>query len=254
MPDSTVADAIVAPSKHGAAMRWHELALQKWLYDNFTLASGYPIPAVFTAPMDAFSQFQSLWKADNNPFKYLLDLKDDKGTPLYQPYPVQAKLPLLSVQRKGWRYRPGQNYSIHRWRRIAWPTVSADVKKRDLATVTTSRMPAAWNFKFQIDHFCVHPGTQSSFITDLMSTMWRSGGVPQTWITVEYPGHFYKKQVRMWLDGEIDDITPDEPEENQIVLRRTSFALVVEGYNVDIDYQDYPAFWNLIYHGTIPGS
>ena len=76
-----------AGSLTGTSMRYHELALQRWLNRVFQVREGYAIPVVFTSPMDAFSQFRQLWSRDNNPFNYLLDLKDANGTPLYEPFP-----------------------------------------------------------------------------------------------------------------------------------------------------------------------
>lgn len=254
MPDSTAAEAIVSPSRNGDAMRWHELALQRWCYLNFLIADGYPVPVLFSAPMDAFSQFKNLWKSDTNPFKYLLDLRDANGTPVYAPYPEPPKYPLISIHRKGWAYRSNQNYSYKRWRRIAWPTVSHDVVKQDLGTVATSKMPAAWNFKFQIDHFCLRPETQSTFITNVMRTFWRSGGQPQTWLNVEYPGHFNLKNVRMFIDGDVDSVTPPEPQKEQMVEYRTSFNLVIEGYAPDLNYELFPAIWTFVVNGRMPGN
>lgn len=254
MPDSAAAEAVVNPSQSGGIMRWHELALQRWCNLNFLVADGYPVPVLFSSPMDAFSQFKNLWRADNNPFKYLLDLRDNNGTPVYAAYPEPPKYPLISVHRKGWSYRTSQNYSYKRWRRISWPTVSHDAAKADLGNVATTRMPAAWDFKFQVDHFCLRPETQSNFITALMGTLWRSGGIPQTWLTVEYPGHFYRKYVRMYLDGNVDSVTPPEPQDGQITEYRTSFGLVIEGYAPDLNYEVFPAVWNLVINGRMPGN
>src|SRR3974390_3038558 len=87
------------------SMRYHELALAAWLNQKFILRQGYPIPVVFASPMDAFTKLQNLWKLEKNPFSYLFNLVDDKGTPLYEPYPAVPRYPLLSVMRKGWKYR-----------------------------------------------------------------------------------------------------------------------------------------------------
>ena len=103
-------------------MRYHELALQRWLNKIFLLRWGVPVPVVFTSPMDAFSLFSQLWSEANNPFQYLLNIKDEKGAPLYQPYPQPVRYPVISVYRKGWKYRQYQNFSIHRMRWINWPS------------------------------------------------------------------------------------------------------------------------------------
>jgi hypothetical protein len=142
-------------------MRYHELALQHWLNRKFFVREGYPIPVVFATPMDAFGQFNKLWSQSNNPFQYLLDAKDEKGTPLYLPYPNPVRYPLLSVYRKGWRYRSYQNFSIHRHRHINWPSVSTieeGLGKCELGNVMTSKMPLAYDYRFQLNHFSTPPG------------------------------------------------------------------------------------------------
>ena len=229
----------------GGAPRWHELALRAWLNRTFVVSDGYPVPVVFSSPSDAFAHFAQLWKKDSNPFSYLFNLKDKRGTPLYEPYPSAPKYPLISIQRKGWTFRPAQNYSSKVWRRAAWPTVSSgEISKGDLGTVLTSRMPSAWDFRFQVDHFCRHMPEQSSFVTDLIDALWM-GGSPQTWITVKYPGVFGQKDVRMYMDGNPEVLTPDEPAEGQIVEHRVSINLVVEGYVVDTRPFVQPALWTI---------
>ena len=58
-------------------MRVHELALARWLHQNFQTRPGYPTPVVFATPMDAFAEFDRLFASANNPFAYLL--KDVNG-------------------------------------------------------------------------------------------------------------------------------------------------------------------------------
>ena len=239
-------------------MRYHELAVQRWLNSIFWVRQGYPVPVCFASPMDAFSHFEQLWGAANNPFSYLLDLKDEQGKPLYQPFPQPIRYPVISVLRKNWKYRVGQNFSIHRWRHINWPTVSdtgdaiygkqqqgVGLARGDLANVTTSRMPMAWDYRYQIDHYCNRPDTQAFFIEQLMQEFWRTGGTPQTWIKVVYPG-WGARLVRLYLDGDVENLTPEEPEEGKNVEFRTSFTVVVEGFDVDLHYEIYPALWTLL--------
>lgn len=240
-------------------MRYHELALQVWLNKLFFVREGYPVPVVFTNPMDAFSHFQTLWADTNNPFKYLLDAKDENGTPLYLPYPSPVRYPIISVHRKGWRYRTYQNFSIHRFRKINWPTVASTgqpvngvpnvgtgLRKIDLGNVTTSRMPMAWDYRFQIDHFCMRPDTQAFYMEQLMEEFWRTGGNPQTWIKVAYPG-WGTKLIRLYLEGDVESLTPEEPEDGKHVEFRTSVTVVMEGFDVDLRYKIYPAFWTLVF-------
>lgn len=248
-------------------MRYHELAIQRWLNGLFFVREGYPVPVVFTAPMDAFSHFTELWSATNNPFAYLYDAKDSAGTPLYQPHPAPARYPIISVHRKGWKYRTYQNFSIHRWRHINWPTesnagpalggvdaVGTDLTRCDLGNVTTSRMPMAWDFKFQIDFFCNRPDTLSFFTDRLFYEMYRTGGVPQTWIEVVYPGWFGRRLVRLYIDGDIESLTPEEPDEGENVQFRTSFQIALEGFHSDVNFEMYPAFWTLIFQQNAGGA
>jgi len=248
-----------AGSLGGTSMRYHELALQRWLNGLFVVREGYPVPIVFSSPMDAFSNLQQLWSDANNPFSYLFNLKDAKGTPLYEPHPSPIRYPIISVYRKGWKYRQYQNFSIHRWRHLNWPTVANagterygpqaqgwDLTKCRLGNVTTSRMPMAWDYRFQIDHFCNRPDTQAFFIEQLMLEFWRTGGtIPQTWMTVPYPG-WGNRYIRLYLDGDIESLTPEEPESGKNVEFRTSFTIVVEGFDVDLNYEMWPALWNLV--------
>ena len=230
-------------------MRYHELALQSWLYSTFFVREGYPVPVVFSTPMDAFGNFDKLWKSGSNPFKYLFDLKDEKGQPLYEPYPSNLRYPLISVFRRGWKYRPEQNYSIHQWRHMNWPTVSADVGRCDLGTVTVSQRPMAWDYRWQVDHYAMRPDTQAHFIEKVMRSMWITGGVPQCWIPVHYPA-WGRQMVRMFLDGDIENSTLEEPEDQKHVEFRTTFTLCLEGYSVDQNLQFVPALWNLLIRGS----
>lgn len=249
----------------GTSMRYHELALQRWLNKVFVLRYGAAVPVVFTSPMDAFSLFSKLWSEANNPFQYLLELVDEKGTPLYQPYPAPVRYPVISVFRKNQKLRQSHNFSIHRMT-CNWPTVSSTgsdiygfhkqgsgLTLCNLGEVTTSRYPMAVDFRFQIDHFCNRPDTQAFFFSQIYREFWRTGGSQmQTWIKVDYPG-MGSKLVRLYIDGDIDNLTPEEPEDSKNVEYRTSFTLVIEGYDVDLDYKIYPALWNVMMRfGSVP--
>lgn len=226
-------------------MRYHELALQKWFYSNFFVQAGYPIPVVFSTPMDAFGNFLSLWKADKNPFNYLVDLKDANGRPLYEPYPSTLRYPLISVFRRGWKYRAEQSYGVHQFRHMNWPTVSADAGRCDLGNVTVSYRPNAWDYRFQIDHFSMRPDTQASFIEQLMRTFVVGGGTPQTWMQIYFPVLGMQK-IRMYIDGEIENSTKEEPEDQTNMEFRTTFTLAVEGYTIDQEVEFVPALWKLL--------
>lgn len=228
------------------SMRYHELGVMAWLNLLFQVREGYPVPVVFATPMDAFAHFANLWADANNPFAYLLRAKDENGTPLYEPHPSPVRYPLLSVYRKGFKYRTGQNFSIHRFRHINWPTVSDVPDKTDLGNVTTTRMPMAFDYRYQIDFFCMRPDSQAFFIQRLMDAFWRTGGSLQTWVPINYPG-WGTQLVRFYVDGDIENGTPEEPEDGKNVEFRTTFTLVVEGYSVDVNPKVFPAFWTLVF-------
>lgn len=264
MPDRTLSAR--AGSLSSASMRYHELALVRWLNQWALVREGYPVPVVFSNPMDAFSHFAQLWSSANNPYKYLLDLKDEAGTPLYEPHPSPARYPIISVHRRGWKYRPGQNYSIHRWRHVNWPTTSDEgptvpgkvqigtqVYRADLGEVLTARRPMAWDYRFQIDHFCTRPDTQAFFIDQLMDQLWRAGGNPQTWLVVDFPG-YGAMQVRLALEGDIENMTPDEAQTDKSMEFRTSINVVVEGYHVDTKFESYPALWTMTVNSVGSGT
>jgi hypothetical protein len=230
-------------------MRYHELAVQRWFYSTFFVRAGYPIPVVFSTPMDAFGNFQQLWKADKSPFSYLFNLKDSKGTPLYEPYPSTLRYPLISIFRRNWKYRPEQSYGLHQFRHMNWPTVDRDVGRCELGTVTTSFRPNAWDYRFQVDHFCMRPDTQAYFIETLMRSFVVGGGTPQTWMTIHFPVLGFQR-IRMYIDGDIENSTKEEPENMTNMEFRTTFTLCVEGYSVDQDVQFVPALWNLLLRST----
>jgi len=249
-------------SLQATSMRYHELWLQRWLYSRFFVRQGYSVPVVFATPMDAFSMFTRLWSDAQNPFKFLLDAVDENGTPLYEPYPSPVRYPLISVMRKGVKLRPYQNFSIHRWRHINWPTISDETPvpgkeqignslvKCDLGNVTTSRMPMAFDYKFQIDHFCLRPDTQAFYLETLLNQFWRSGGGMQNWFQIEYPG-WGLQYIRCYLEGEIDTTMPEEYE-NKNVEFRTSYTLIVEGFSIDVRFTIQPALWTLIISSGTP--
>jgi hypothetical protein len=244
MADGTI--GVKTGSLGATSMRYHELALQRWLNRLFIVQEGYPVPVVYATPMDAYSQFVKLWSAANNPFQYLLNAKDEDGTPLYLPHPAPVTYPLLSVYRKGYKYRSYQNFSIHRFRHINWPTVSDDVGKCQLGNVTTSKMPMAWDYRFQIDFFCLRPDTQAFFIEKLMWEFHRNGGTPQTWMVVDYPA-WGQQLVRVYIDGDIENSTPEEPEADRIQEFRTTVNIVIEGFALDLNFQVEPALWHIIF-------
>jgi len=242
-------------------MRYHELALQAWLNRILTLRWGVPMPVVMSSPMDAFSEFTRLWAMDKNPYKYLLDAKDENGNPLYQPYPAPIRYPVISVFRKNYKLRQSHNFSIHNMRHIAWPTVSDDtvpvpgkpqqgtgLTRGDLGNVIVARYPMALDYRFQIDFFCNRPDTQSFFLNQLFREFWRTGGTQlQTWTMVAYP-LIGPKLVRVYIDGDVENMTPETPEEGKNVEFRVSLTVVMEGYEVDLRYKVHPTLWSLVFN------
>lgn len=225
-------------------MRVHEIAIQNWLYSRFFVRDGFPVPVVFATPMAAFAQFKNLWADANNPFKYLLDLKDSHGTPLYEPTPNNLRYPLISVSRRGFSLRPNAGYSIHPQRRVSWLTDNANATKNDLGEVRQYNMPMAWNFRYQIDHFCNRPDTQAIYAHKVMSQFWRGPSVAQSWIKVVYPPDDEWRNVRITLDGDqIETPLNDPSNEGRADELRTTINITVEGWVHDLQYKVVQALW-----------
>lgn len=235
-------------------MRVHELAVQYWLNRNFFIQAGYPIPVIFAPVADAYSNFIQLWKSTSNPFKYLLDLKDANGTPLYEPYPSNVRYPLITVERRGWSFRRSGNWTLHPFRRYSWLTDQDDPRRKDLSMVKQRQRPMGWDFLYQVDFLAKRPDTLSVFLEKAMSLFWRTGGdTPQTWIIVPYPSWFQTTYVRVQLvGGEISNLTPPSPPDGSAVEYRVSFTLRVEGFLVDADYDVAPALNSLRIRSTGP--
>jgi hypothetical protein len=230
------------------SVRIHELALQRWLYKAFPIQDGgYPTPVVFTTPKDAHAEFSRLFKAGNNPFAYLLKIKDAKGNPVYNPHPSNVFYPLISVKRLDWQYRANQSYSFHRNRTPFWATSDKDgskVKLNDLGVAANMQHPAAWDFRFQVEYFCKTPQTMAVFVNRLQRKLWVSGGVPQTFIVARYPFPHGPQYLRMYLDGGINNVSEEGSNENQQEYR-ISFNLTVEGYSVDYRIVFSPVLWQI---------
>lgn len=242
MKEAIITGPESTPNWELTPMRVHEIALMRWCHANFFVADGYPTPVIFAKPMDAFGQFKSLWKKPDNPFTYLLQIKDKKGTPLYQPYPEPAMLPLISINRRKQTFRTLQNYSIHRNRHVSWPTVDKGVTREDLGAVRVRNRPMAVSFHLDVTFLCLRPDTQAVFMQRVWNCFWRSGGRPQTWIPVAYPTELGLTNVHMELEGDITDTTADDPGDSQ-VLFRTSFSVRIDGWQLDLQDLTYPAIW-----------
>lgn len=260
MPGTELIEALCDNDRNYGSVRWHELALRRWLHANFVHQQGFPIPVVFSTPMDAWAQFHQLWKRPNNPYAYLLDLKDAKGAPRYLPHPHPPRYPLISVDRKSWRPRLNQSFGTKRYRRIGWPSVddeNSSITKEELGNVATLDMPTAWDFRFQLDFLCLRPDTMSRFVdTWQRAFAATSAGSVQTWIPIAFPGFMGTKLCRMYVEGDLEDASAEEPQAETQLEFRISANVVIEGYNVDTTVDMLPALWQLVYSSnvTTPGQ
>lgn len=228
-------------------MRIHELAIQWWCHNHFFVRDGYPVPVIFSKPMDAFADFKAQWgKGQENPYAYLLDPKlvDKEGTPLYEPYPSPARYPLISITRRRQAYRNYGTFSIHRARHISWPTTSKDVHRQDLGNVRVRNRPLGVNFHLDISFFCLRPDTQALFMQNVWACFWRNGAQPQTWIRAAYPTEEGKLMVRMCLESDLNDATEEDRGGKQIIYQ-TTFSVRVEGYQMDLANRIVPALWEI---------
>ena len=227
--------------------RIHELALQRWCNDQFHVRQGYPTPVIFAMPRDAYGAFLDLWRTatnPENPFHYLLALKDAEGRPIYEPYPSNVRYPLISISRQDSSPRPEQSYGVHRYRRLFWPTVSDDVLRQDLGQVAQAQMPHAWNFRYQIDHYSMRPQTHAAFRTQMRKAFRAFASIPQTFIVARYPGYYGPQLLRMTLEGGVQDTSGMEFDDKAVEYRST-VTLVIEGYEVSFDMDYLPTLWHL---------
>jgi hypothetical protein len=224
------------------SMRVHELAVMHWLNERFLVADGYPMPVLFSKPMSAYSDFRKLWSQKGGPFEYLLNAKDKEGRPLYQPHPSPPIYPLLTINRIGWKFDPQRNFGSQWFRHAGWVTVEKNATKRNLAVVREQRMPQAWDYRLQVDHYAMRPDQQAHFIQELQLGWFQSASVPNTWIKAVYPNIFGKKLIRVIQDGDITDSTEEEPADNYRVYR-TTVNLTVQGWVPDPDFIYVNSFW-----------
>jgi hypothetical protein len=79
-----------------------------------------------------------------------------------------------------------------------------------------------------------------------MWEMYKTGGTPQTWMAIDYPA-WGRQLIRVYIDGDIENATPEEPQADQSIEFRTTMNLVVEGFSLDLNFKIEPAFWYLIF-------
>jgi hypothetical protein len=148
----------------------------------------------------------------------------------------------LTINRLSWKFDPQRNFGSQWNRNAGWPTVASNVKKNDLGVVREQRMPQAWDYRLQIDHYATRPDQQAHFIQELQLGWFPSASIPNTWIKAVYPNIFGKKLVRIVLDGDITDSTEEEPVDSYRVYR-TTVNIIVQGWVPDPDFLYINAFW-----------
>lgn len=231
-------------------VRVHHVALQRWFNRRFLLREGYPCPVIFAGQMDAYAQFNHLWRQPTNPFNYLATLQDPASAGLS---PAPLRFPLIAVDFKSMRYRPEQSYASRVNRRLYYPTVNNEAQgltQGDLGNVAQARFPAAWTFSFQVDFLSARPDTRDFFIKQLNQCFRvMSAGTPQTFIPVVYPNYMGALAERLVLTSNIDDMTEKEPTGTEMRYR-ISVTLEIEGYAIDTTVTVAPTLWSMVVGGA----
>jgi hypothetical protein len=246
--------------------RIHEMAMINWCRSSFTLREGFPIPAIMSSPSEAFADFQNIAQQQQNSFSYLYNIKGPDGNPVYLPFPAPFRLPLITVKRDGWVFDNRRGFSFY-WQRYAgWPSVSDDhvtpengqtvgMPRQQLGTVFQQRRPAAYNYKFQLDHYANRPDTKAFFINQYMRSMSRFNSQPQVWIHCIYPQAFGHQVLLLRQEGDIINAEEEEPGLEKRIYR-TTINLILEGWQPSLDTLKIPAFWiqttNLELYGIPP--
>jgi len=229
----------------------HDLALQRWLNATFAVTEGYPVPVVFASPMTAYAEFAQLWAADANPFRYLLDAKDEAGTPLYMPYPAPAVYPIISVSHAGWPFRANQTCSTRDWRPLAWATTDAKPSRQDVGTAIVMQRPSAWDFNYKVVHMCRRPDTQAAFVQRVMDAMTGSASAAQTFIKLVNPMPRLEVMERLVVTGGIEDLTEhDRSGADTAVIYQTGISLTIEGFSIPCSWTEVPVLWKTLLTAT----
>jgi hypothetical protein len=234
-------NVVGAATKETNVIRVHDEAMKTWVNKCFIHAPGYPIPAVFADPMDAFSSFKQAWTSKENPYKYLTELTDKSGTPIYSPDVSGIIYPLISIKRGGVSFDVTRNFSPRMFRNLGFPTVSDDVTDRDLGNVLSARMPMGWNISYQIDFYSNRPDTQAYFYERLMRELVLSAATTEFWIPVQYHGWWGQRLVCVQLEGNIENNTEISNEE--VMVYRTTAQFKVMGWRIDAQQTVMPALW-----------
>lgn len=255
MPESLLPQTTHRKRSHIQAPGYvHDAAVQAWLNQHFFVDRGYPIPVVFSTPMDAFAEYTRLWKdVQNNPFKYLLNLRDEEGRAVYEQYPGNVRYPLIAVKRGRMRPAFTRSFSLHQNRRVGYLSVSKDIVRDDLSMVAQAQYASAWDFDYQIDFLSARPDTMHIIASDLMRVFHLVTGSVSCRIPVSYPGAFGDGQKACWmyLNGDVETVVSDQTEQKPVEYR-VSVQVTIQGYNPDLDVTLVPALWFLEVQTSAP--
>lgn len=246
VPDEAVIGAVYEPSPYTlefSALRLHWVALSNWLNQHIRLPTGQPVPVINATPMDAFSQFDKLWNAQNSPFAYLRS-QETPGTP--SVYPVDQRYPLISVDSRGMRYVPERSYGSRVFRRIFWPVSDSPgtpgVTLSSLAHVAQARMPLAFDYRYRIDMWSMRPDTQAFLVEQFIRAMKASAAQLQAYIHVLYPMYMGRWLVKTVAESDIEDSTEKSPID-QPMRYRSTVDIAMQGWRADTRLVITPTLW-----------
>ena len=227
-------------------VKMHALALTRWINQWSFLKEGVPTPVIWATPMDAFSQFDKLWQDANSPFAYLKGMGQPDGAAVV--FPVVQRFPLINIDFRGMSYAADRSYSGRTYRRLGWPTVEGQqtpgVTLSSLGYVSQARMPLAFNYRYQVDHWALRPDTQAFFIRQLLKSVRASGAELQTYVRTLYPSYYGNALVKLKIDSDINDTTEKDPTD-QTVKYRTTINCTLEGWAIDQTLTVTPTFWTV---------
>jgi hypothetical protein len=197
--------------------------------------------------MDAFSEFRRLWNDPNSPFAYLKAPAITTG----RVWPENTVTPLLSFNFLSSQFLPHLTYASRNNRHQSWPSISTvpeGLRENNLGRINQVRYAQAFDFRFQLDHWCQRPDTQALFLDQLYQAFRESSaGTQQTWIPIPYPPTHGRQMVRMRLEGDPQNMTEaTQTAPNDVtVLYHTSCTLIIEGYRPDRNVVTVPTVWYL---------
>jgi hypothetical protein len=145
-------------------------------------------------------------------------------------------------------YSPERSYSGRVYRRLGWPTPEPETQPgmtlSQLGWVQQARMPLAFDYKYQIDHWCLRPDTQAFYIRQLFKAVNASGGELQAYVKTIYPSYYGNALVKLRLDPDVQDSTEKDPVDNTVKYRTTVNA-TLEGWAIDQTIYVTPTLWTI---------